>query len=199
MERGVVDDEYLDVYGDLIQVLVLQNYLFFGNASSCSNYITTMFEDIPESATSGSIGLTLPPIPKYLIIDLGFVTGFDTSAIDVFVDIVQLCKSHDCMVYMTGISREQKRKLAMGGLKPSTKRTSVFSKLKFFQSMEIALGKAEDGVLKQFQHDQLIKTKNRSESVDYSNGFSYALEQIDAQVRLDLSKFFCRDSCSFQI
>ena len=142
-----------------------------------------MFEEIPEVATGGSLGLSLPPIPKYLIIDLGFVTGFDTSAIDVFVDIVMLCKSHDCMVYMTGITREQKRKLAMGGLKPSTKRGSLFSKLKFFQSMEIALGKAEDGILKQFQHDELIRTEKRAERNDNENGFSYALEQIDAQVR----------------
>uniref|UniRef100_A0A7S4MC96 Uncharacterized protein n=1 Tax=Odontella aurita TaxID=265563 RepID=A0A7S4MC96_9STRA len=40
IERSGRDADWLDQNGDLIQVLVLQNYLFFGNASSCLEYVS---------------------------------------------------------------------------------------------------------------------------------------------------------------
>jgi hypothetical protein len=46
IERSLIQSVWLDAHGDSIQVLVLQNYLFFGNASSILNYIATMFEEI---------------------------------------------------------------------------------------------------------------------------------------------------------
>ena len=74
IERSVAISEWLDMHGDLVQVLVLQNYLFFGNASSILNYIATMFEDVVGSDSIYS-SYDLPPKPKVLIIDMSLNTG----------------------------------------------------------------------------------------------------------------------------
>lgn len=74
IERSVAISDWLDMHGDLIQVLVLQNYLFFGNASSILNYIATMFEDVAGSDSVYS-SFDLPPKPKVLIIDMSLNTG----------------------------------------------------------------------------------------------------------------------------
>ena len=76
IERNCEDNEWLNQNADLIQILVLQNYMFFGNATSCLKYISTMFDDEDISGFDGD----LPPIPKYIIIDMSIVTGIDTSA-----------------------------------------------------------------------------------------------------------------------
>mmetsp|Transcript_43146 Transcript_43146/g.52339 ORF Transcript_43146/g.52339 Transcript_43146/m.52339 type:complete len:396 (+) Transcript_43146:1105-2292(+) len=76
IERAFNDACWLDHNGDMIQVLVLQNYLFFGNASSCLRYIDSMFEEplnVPKD-------IILPPVPKVLIIDFAIVTGFSQKS-----------------------------------------------------------------------------------------------------------------------
>ena len=93
MERTNRDAKWLDQNGDLIQILVLHNFLFFGNASSCLNYIQTMFDEVSEEEEIASL---LPPLPKYLIVDLSLVTGIDASAVDVFCESVSICKSYAC-------------------------------------------------------------------------------------------------------
>merc|ERR1712176_192050 len=44
VERGVLEIAFLDENADLIQILVLQNYIFFGNSQSVLSYISTMFD-----------------------------------------------------------------------------------------------------------------------------------------------------------
>ena len=135
---------WLDRHGDLIQILVLQNYLFFGNASSCKHYIESMFEE-PEVPPD----FPLPPIPKFIVLDFAIVTGIDTSTVDVFNDIIEMCNSNGCAVYLSGLSPTIKSVLAFGGVKPGFNTDSIISngirpstkKLAFFPNMESALGK----------------------------------------------------------
>ena len=122
---------------DLIQILVLQNYLFFGNANSVLNYVTTMFEE-PESECL----FPLPPIPRYLIIDMTLVTGVDQSVSDIINEIGQLCKREDCVLYICGLGHNLKSKLVPNGPKSSR------LKFRFLPDLEIALGRAENGLLK---------------------------------------------------
>ena len=76
VERGPREAAWLDQNADLIQILVLQNYLFFGNAQSVLNYVSTMFDDDEEEEEAfaqtekqGVDGMIpIPPIPKYLIV-----------------------------------------------------------------------------------------------------------------------------------
>jgi len=178
IERSAVDTDFLDHFGDQIQVCVLQSYLFFGNASSVDQYIGTMFEDLPESAST--VDFELPPVPKYLIIDFTIVTGIDTSAVDVFADIISLCKSNRCEVILTGMSSNLRSSFAHSGVKPTRG-------LRFLPDIETALGKAEDALIKHvFQKEEKSKMESgqrrraRLVSID-DDGFRFALRQIDEQ------------------
>jgi sulfate permease, SulP family len=66
IERPVSNAQWLDEHGDLIQVVILQNYLFFGNASSILEYVSTLF-DVP---TEGNQYQELPPKPRFVILDM---------------------------------------------------------------------------------------------------------------------------------
>lgn len=70
IERPPRVARWLGQSANQIQILILQNYLFFGNASSILSYVTSMFED-----SGGKVDNLLPPIPKVVILDLTLVTG----------------------------------------------------------------------------------------------------------------------------
>lgn len=175
VERSARDGEWLDRHGDMIQILVLQNYLFFGNANSLLHYVNTMFEELPSEK---DLEFPLPPFPKYSIFDLTLVTGMDTSAVDVFGEIITVCKNNNCQVYISGITPHLKSVLSFGGVKPS-----LCPGLRFVPDLEAALGKAEDGLLKfvyKVEDQERARMKIRRMSVD-DDGFAYALQQIDSQ------------------
>jgi MFS superfamily sulfate permease-like transporter len=72
----------------MIQILVLQNYLFFGNATSVLKYISSMFDDVDVIDDA-----LLPPKPRYVVLDMSIVSGLDVSAVDCFADVTSLCKT----------------------------------------------------------------------------------------------------------
>mmetsp|Transcript_13080 Transcript_13080/g.27490 ORF Transcript_13080/g.27490 Transcript_13080/m.27490 type:complete len:1323 (+) Transcript_13080:168-4136(+) len=179
IERNCEDNEWLDQNADLIQVLVLQNYLFFGNATSCLNYISSMFDD--DEANGSDVDL--PPVPKYIIIDMSIVTGIDTSAVDVLVEISSLCSSHKCQLIFAGVPRFVRPALMAGGVKPSR----VNLHLSYAPDLEAALGKAEDELLKYVGRNEekmvrvaeKLKHQRRISMADF--GFRHALQCIDDQ------------------
>lgn len=63
IERPASHAQWLDEKGDLIQVVILQNYLFFGNASSILTYTSSMFE-------TPNISGDMTPIPKFVVLDM---------------------------------------------------------------------------------------------------------------------------------
>ena len=182
IERGNREANWLDQNGDLIQVLVLQNYLFFGNAQSILSYISTMFES--EVGLDVETNVPLPPHPIHLIIDFTIVSGMDTSAIDVLGEIVTTCQNNKCRLYFAGVSHSLRSDFAYAGLKPEAKSFS------FQPDLELALGKAEDSLLKEVfhvfeieEHDADVRRRARSVS-NADDGFRYALAKIDEQVLL---------------
>ncbi len=182
-ERSSEDCDWLDQNGDMIQLLVLQSHIFFGNANSCLSYVSSMFEEPPEDICR-NLAFPLPPLPKYLIIDVTLVTGIDTSAVDVIAEIVQLCHSKKCNVMIAGLTRELKKVLALGGVKPSADKKSAYSILRYPPDLESALCKAEDGLLRSVCNVEKIELKRchmRKASI-IGDGFLYALRQIDLQV-----------------
>ncbi len=82
IERASNMATWLDENGDFIQILILQSYLFFGNATSVLNYVSSMFEEIDEDADELDASL-FPPLPKVLVLDFSLVPGIDGSAVDV--------------------------------------------------------------------------------------------------------------------
>ena len=179
VERASRDATWLDHNGDLIQIMVLFSYLFFGNASSCLNYIQTMFEKDVEGHLSSNI--ELPPLPKYLLIDFSLVTGMDASVVDIFSEMLSLCKANSCKIFLTGLKPNIKAVLECGGFDP--KRGD--KNLRFISNLEAALGKAEDVLLADAFSVEGMRIL--SINVDGSHGFRYSLEQIDEQHGLNFA------------
>lgn len=178
-ERTQEDAEWLDLHGDLIQLLVLQSYIFFGNANSCLAYVESMFNESSDT-------LILPtPKPKYLIIDMSLVSSMDTSSVDVFSSIIKRCHREKCQIYISGLSSRLKHILKLSGVSPSCdKKTSPYSSLRYPPSLEAALSKAEDGILRTenlVEETERIRTMSRSRFNTGESGFLYALRQIDIQ------------------
>ena len=71
IKQNCKHDQWLFENADLIQIFMLENYLIFGNANSCLEYVQSMFDD------EAGFDLDLLPIPKYLILDLSIVTGLE--------------------------------------------------------------------------------------------------------------------------
>jgi CRP-like cAMP-binding protein len=179
VERGVTEAHWLDQNADLIQILVVQNYLFFGNAQSVLMYIMTMFEDEPAK----NLDAQLPPKPKYLVVDFTTLPGMDVSAVDTMREILQLCKDNRCKLYIAGLSHDLKAMLLYAGVKPEpgAKRWS------YVFDLESALAKAEDGLISDVFHleekdeaETGERRRVRSQSL-VDDGFIYALQKIDEQ------------------
>lgn len=174
IERSLKTAKWLDRHGDEIQVIVLQNFLFFGNASSVLTYISSMFEE-----PSGEVDeLFLPPVPRIVVLDMTLVTGMDTSAVDVISDILALFNNHDAKLFLSGVSANIRKVMLLGGVKPESIRDRSERKLRFFPDLDSAIGKAEDMLL-----------DDSSFEVDFyhrkggDQGFVRALRHIDEQVR----------------
>lgn len=184
IERSYEDSKWLDTNGDLIQILVVQNYLYFGNATSCRNYVSTMFTD--DNTASD---VDLPPIPKYVLLDMSIVTGIDTSAVDVMGEISALCKANSCCLLLSGIPLTVKPALIAGGLTPSRQNPHLF----FMDDLDASLGKAEDDLLKLVgrNEERLIQLgkKQRHQRITsmIDNGLRYALRKIDEQHQLSFA------------
>eukprot|EP00934_Nitzschia_sp_Nitz4_P003214 Nitzschia sp. Nitz4//scaffold136_size62208//36921//40785//NITZ4_006373-RA/size62208-augustus-gene-0.1-mRNA-1//1//CDS//3329535633//3204//frame0 len=178
IERSMAQSVWLDSHGDHVQVLVLQNYLFFGNASSIFNYVSTMFEDIDDNLCSSqsSDDLPLPPKPKVVVIDLSLISGMDTSTVDIFAAIKSMCQNHDCKLFLCGLSPRIKRGLALVGVKAErgsrTKRV-----VRIFPDLDTALGTAEDFLVQTMYVDSSLE--NEKVPRNDEDGFRFALEQID--------------------
>ncbi len=173
VERVAKDANWLDHNGDLIQILVLQNYLFFGNASSIFGYITSIF----EVQSPGIDPHFVSPKAQYLILDFTLVTGMDTSAVDVFADVLSLCNNHKCKLFLSGVSRNLREVMTAGGLRGDPMLSSD-RKLRFLSTLDGAVGKAEDLLL---EHERAENSVDDSAKFN-GNGFAKALQRIDEQV-----------------
>jgi SulP family sulfate permease len=174
IERSPKTAKWLDQNGDQIQVLVLQNYLFFGNASSILTYISSMFEEPSDEVDSSCV----PPLPKIVVLDMTLVTGMDTSSVDVILDILALFSNHDSKLFLSGVSTHLRQVMLLGGVKPESIRDRSNRKLRFFPDLDSAIGKAEDMLLEK----EAIEEENHHASAG-DNGFQRALRHIDEQVR----------------
>ena len=182
-ERGVRETKWLNQNGDLLQIIVLQNYLFFGNAQSLLSYVSTMFQEPVEerSQEEERTQSATAPKPLYLVMDCTIVTGMDTSAVDLMREIAALCTANNCSLYLVGLSRDLRRTLEFGGVDASRS-------LSYQPDLESALSKAEDRLLKHVLHIeeldvQQANSRRRARTLsNVEDGFMYALSRIDEQV-----------------
>jgi len=115
------------------------------------------------------------------------VSGMDTSAVDVFQEIIDLCRDNHCRLFLAGLSDDLRSEMSYTGIKPGTGSYS-FS---YATDLESALARAEDGLLSNKYHledkaEQETSTRKRARSEgNVEDGFLYALKRIDEQHNLN--------------
>lgn len=126
-------------------------------------------------------------VPKYIIIDFSMVSGMDTSAVDLFHEIVSLCREQHCKIFLSGTTTNLRSLMIHAGIQGSTEH------VRYTTDLEIALVKAEDGLLSRIYH---LEDKDKMESAqrrrarsvsNAEDGFVYALKKIDEQHGIHMS------------
>ena len=79
-DRAKGDQAFLDQHGAAVRLFVLQGFLFFGSASRLLELIKTNLAD------------RSPVAPRFLVIDFRRVDAMDTSAVNSFTKLMQICQ-----------------------------------------------------------------------------------------------------------
>ncbi len=185
ISRTERDGSWLDSHGDRIQVLCLQSFLFFGNATSVSEYVHTMFEPVKNPSPD------VPPIPDVVVLDMSLLLGMDLSAIDVIKDIIQVCLVNNCCVIMSG-AQGVRKSMSRNGIT-----VNAYLNLSFSTDLETSLGVAEDQILKDVakvlereKTDAEVRISRRTEQLSkegvnqdsiIADGFRHALSLVDSE------------------
>lgn len=108
----------------------------------------------------------------------------DTSAVDLFREIVALCNDHHCKLFLSGVNPNLRSVLIYAGIK-RTNRTTIY-----LADLETALGKAEDELLSDVLHveekeieesQRRGRSRSMSDALKAEDGFVYALSKIEEQ------------------
>ena len=189
VERPPNENEWLSKHGDLVQILALSNFLFFGNANSIYSYIENLFEDFDDEKKTLKVGFTLTPKPEYVVFDLSQVTGIDVNAGDVFFSIKNLAKINSCKIIFCGVPVKVMKTLTVSNVRPS-------STVTFTNDLEDALQHAEDFLIDHYGKSKEMEEIRGSKRIAIRNelsqqqlsgenvpvhydGFLHALQLID--------------------
>jgi hypothetical protein len=104
----------------------------------------------------------------------------DTSTVSIVSDILNLCQRYDCKLFLSGMSAELRSVLAHAGVKPLGGERSE-RKLRFFTTLDAAIGKAED-LLLECQFEEKPPSLRNLFSLGEESGFQFALARVDEQV-----------------
>jgi len=140
-KRSVPDEHILREHGRDIRILLVSGYLFFGSASDLSRVVDDR--------------LKAGQAPAHLILDFEEVDGFDSSAVNSFLRILQKCSSAGCSVVFAGSTPKLEKQMRRAA--PNTATTA-----KFLPDLDRALECCEEAMLakvcSQFQdhHDRIF-------------------------------------------
>ena len=89
VQRTELSNDYLEEHGDSIQIMQLQGFIFFGNATM----LTERTRDLLQSHNAGDEAERdlFEPV-KFLILDFALVTGLDASALSAIEDTTKVGK-----------------------------------------------------------------------------------------------------------
>ena len=139
IDRHKDDQAYLDSHGHLIQLFVLQGFLFFGSASK-------LLEEIRLVIDAGN-----NEIERFLIIDFTHVDEMDSSAANSFGKLIQICARENIVLCLTGNQPEILNRLeAIGDELELPDRV-----LRFFTDQNAAAGWCDDQLLCNFEDGNL--------------------------------------------
>jgi sulfate permease, SulP family len=101
VDRPPFYNQYLRDHADLIYILELQGYIFFGTVNKLLGQVR-----MRVSEASG-------PCPRFIVLDFGHVSGLDSSAVESFVKMKQLAQTNKIVLVLTHLSVAMDEKLKM--------------------------------------------------------------------------------------
>jgi len=90
IDRHKDDQAYLDEHGGLVQLFVLQGFLFFGSASRLLEHIKLVVDDGDKASK------------RFLVIDFTRVDEMDSSAANSFAKLMQICVRENITLCLAG-------------------------------------------------------------------------------------------------
>ena len=99
VDRPPFYNQYLRNHADLIYILELQGFIFFGTVNKLLDQVRSR------------IGETDRPSPCFIVLDFGHVNGLDSSAVLNFVKMKQLAQTRDFVLVLTHLSPAMQVKL----------------------------------------------------------------------------------------
>jgi SulP family sulfate permease len=125
VDRSTTERAALRGLGDRVQILRVRGFVFFGSSARLLRRIRARVESSP---------------PRFLVLDLGRVTGIDASAAAAFAKAVRLARAHGTEPILTGASDAVRTQLARGGV-------SEEGGVRFEPDLDHGLERCEDLVL----------------------------------------------------
>ncbi len=126
VDRPPAERALLRTMGERVQILRVDGFVFFGSANGLLERIRKRVETDP---------------PRFLVIDLGRVTGVDSSAVVAFVKVLHLAEAAGFELVFTGTSDAVRSQMARGGLVAS-------EIVRFEPDLDRGLQRCEEGLLR---------------------------------------------------
>ncbi|SOE18572.1 SulP family sulfate permease [Hoeflea halophila] len=134
-DRLPADQAYLDSKSAAVRLFVLQGFLFFGSASRLLEQIKTTL----DTASQGPV--------RYLVIDFRRVDAMDTSAVNSFAKLMQICRREAIGLALCNCSTEVAHALDGAKRDIGVRCGTVL----FFKDLEDGVGWCNDEILAGFE------------------------------------------------
>jgi sulfate permease, SulP family len=144
VDRPPAERAVLRTRGDLVQILRLNGFVFFGSTNGLLERIRKRVEAAPL---------------RFLVIDLRRVTGVDSSGVVAFVKVVHLAEAHGFELVFTGASDHVRKQLAQGGVVESEEI------VRFEPDLDRGLQRCEEGLLEGATAEPLVVVDGSSDGL----------------------------------
>jgi SulP family sulfate permease len=144
VDRPPAERAALRTRGDLVQILRVNGFVFFGSANGLLERIRKRVETAPL---------------RFLVIDLRRVTGVDSSAAVAFVKVTHLGEAYGFELVFTGASELVRKQLSQGGVVQSE------GIVRFEPDLDRGLQRCEEGLLEGAAAEPLVVADGSSDGL----------------------------------
>ncbi len=144
VDRPPAERAVLRTMGDLVQILRVNGFVFFGSANGLLERIRKRVEAAPL---------------RFLVIDLRRVTGVDSSGVVAFVKVMHLAEANGFELVFTGASDQVRKQLGQGGVVESE------GIVRFEPDLDRGLQRCEEGLLEGATAEPLVVADGSSDGL----------------------------------
>ena len=144
VDRPPAERAVIKTRGDLVQILRVNGFVFFGSANGLLERIRKRVETAPL---------------RFLVIDLRRVTGVDSSGVVAFVKVTHQAEAYGFEIVFTGASELVRKQLRQGGVVESE------GIVRFEPDLDRGLQRCEEGLLQGVAAEPLVVADGSSDGL----------------------------------